>query len=385
MTEDTPLYNKSHPFLASIIERYNLCAPGSDKDTCHVVLDLKGSGLTYRVGDSIAVYSINDQEVVDKTLMALGATGTEKIIDKNTSQEWLLRDFFIKKANLTDVPRKLITEFLQKQTDPKKQERFTFLMGEGQKDALKEYQASHEIWDALEENREVLFTPQELCNLLMPLLPRFYSISSSMLAVGDEVHLTVSELKYETNGHQRHGVCTHFLCRLAPLKDKVVPIYLQASHGFTLPEDLSTPIIMVGPGTGVAPFRAFLQERVAQGATGMNWLIFGERHQAFNYYYEDYWQELVDAGKLRLDTAFSRDQEHKIYVQHRLLEHGAEIFALLEKNAMFYVCGDAHRMAKDVDAALHYIVQKYGPHDEQSAKNYIKQLKAQKRYLRDVY
>ncbi|MBA3816418.1 MAG: sulfite reductase, partial [Parachlamydiaceae bacterium] len=211
------------------------------------------------------------------------------------------------------------------------------------------------------------------------------SIASSMMAVGEQVHLTVSELQYETNGHQRHGICTHFLCQLAPLKENVVPIYLQASNGFTLPADSSTPIIMVGPGTGVAPFRAFLQERVAQGATGLNWLIFGECHQAFNFYYEDYWQELVNEGHLRLDTAFSRDQEHKIYVQHRLMEHGAEIFALLQKGAVFYVCGDAHRMAKDVDAALHYIAQKYGELDEPAAKAFIKQLKAEKRYLRDVY
>lgn len=385
MTENPSLYNKSNPFLASIAERYDLCAKGSDKNTCHVVLNIKDSGMTYRVGDSIAVFSINDQEVVDKTLIALGATGSEKIVDKHSSQEWILNDFFIKKANLAEVPRKLINEFYQKQTDPKKKERLFFLIGEGQKDALKAYQASHEIWDALEENREVVFTPQELCNLLMPLLPRFYSIASSMMAVGEQVHLTVSELKYETNGHQRHGVCTHFLCRLAPLREKIVPIYLQASHGFTLPADPSTPIIMVGPGTGVAPFRAFLQERMAQGATGLNWLIFGERHQAFNFYYEEYWQELIDAGKLRLHTAFSRDQEHKIYVQHRLLEHGADVFSLLEKGAVLYVCGDAHRMAKDVDAALHNIIQKYGELDEPSVKNYIKKLKAEKRYLRDVY
>lgn len=385
MSEETFLYNKSNPFLASIVERYNLCAPGSDKDTCHVVLDIKGSGMTYRVGDSIAVFSINDQDVVNKTLKALGASGQEKVVDKHSLQEWVLHDFLTKKANLAEVPRKLINEFLHRQTDLKKKERFSFLCAEGQKDALKEYQASHEVWDALEENQEVVFTPQELCALLMPLLPRFYSIASSMMAVGEQVHLTVSELKYETNGHQRHGVCTHFLCQLAPLNEKVVPIYVHPSNGFTLPSDLSTPIIMVGPGTGVAPFRAFLQERMAQGATGLNWLIFGERHQAFNFYYQEYFQELVEAGNLRFHTAFSRDQNHKIYVQHRLIEHGAELFALLEKGAVFYVCGDAHRMAKDVDAALHYIVQKHGEFDEHAAKNFVKQLKAEKRYLRDVY
>lgn len=386
MTDNTSTYNKSNPFLASITERYNLCSKGADKDTCHVVLDIKGSGLTYEVGDSVAVFSINDEDVVNKTLEALGASGSEKILEKHSSQEWALSDFLTKKANLAEVPKKLIQEFYQRQTDSQKKERLQFLIGEGQKDALKEYQASHEIWDALDENREAGLTPQELCNFLMPLLPRFYSIASSMKAVGEQLHLTVAELKYETNGYQRHGVCTHFLCKLAPLNEKVVPIYLHPqTSGFTLPQDPSTPIIMVGPGTGVAPFRAFVQERVSQGATGLNWLIFGERHQAFNFYYQEYFQDLVHQGKLRLETAFSRDQEHKIYVQHRLIEHGAELFSLLESGAVFYVCGDAHRMAKDVDAALHYIIQKHGHIDEQAAKSYIKQLKAEKHYLRDVY
>lgn len=385
MSQEASFYNKSNPFCASIVERYNLCSKDADKSTWHVVLDIKGSGMTYNVGDSIAVFSINDKIVVEKTLKALRASGEEKIVDRHTQQEWILNDFFVKKANLAEVSRKLIQELCHRQTDPKKKERLTFLFSEGQKDALKEYQGSHEVWDALEENREVIFTPQELCNLLMPLLPRFYSIASSMMAVGEQVHLTVSELKYETNGFQRHGVCTHYLCKLAPLDEKVVPIYLQPSHGFTLPADLSTPIIMVGPGTGVAPFRAFLQERLAQGATGLNWLIFGERYRECNFYYEEYWQELVSAGKLRLDTAFSRDQEHKIYVQHRLMEHSAEVYALLQKGAIFYVCGDAHRMAKDVDAALHHIVKKHGGFDDVAAKDYIKLLKSEKRYLRDVY
>lgn len=385
MMEETSKYNKSNPFYASISSRINLCSPGSDKDTFHVVLNLEGSGLTYRVGDSIAVFSINDQAIVHRVLKALHATGSEKIIEKHTGQEWPLDLYLTQKANLAEMSKKLITEFYQRQTNPEKKARFEFILAEGQKEALKEYQASHEVWDAIEENAEIPFTPQELCHLLMPLLPRFYSIASSMMSVGNEVHLTVAELKYETNGHLRHGVCTHYLCRLAPLNEKVVPVYLQPSHGFTLPEDTTVPIIMVGPGTGVAPFRAFVQERIKQGATGFNWLIFGERHRDFNFYYGDYFQAIAQAGKLRLDTAFSRDQEHKIYVQHRMLEHGADLFDLLENRGVLYVCGDAHRMAKDVDATLHHIIQKHGNMDEQQAKDYVKKLKSEKRYLRDVY
>lgn len=384
-TEETQKYHKSNPFFAKITQRYNLCSQGSDKDTYHVVLDVKGSEMSYKVGDSVAVFSVNDPSIVNLTLRTLHASGSEIIIDKHSGEEWRLDSYLTKQANLSDVPRKLISEFCQRQTNPQKKERLEFLFAEGQKEALKEYQASHEVWDALEENSEIIFSPQELCHLLMPLLPRFYSIASSRAAVGEEVHLTVSELKYETNGYQRHGVCTHYLCRLAPMNEKVVAIYLHPSQGFTVPSNPATPILMVGPGTGVAPFRAFLQERIAQGATGLNWLIFGERHRDFNFYYGDYFHELVQAGKLRLDTAFSRDQEHKIYVQHRMLENGEDVFALLERGGVFYVCGDAHRMAKDVDATLHHIVQKHGNLDEHAAKEYIKKLKAEKRYLRDVY
>lgn len=381
MTQATT-YNKANPYLASITERYSLCKAGSPKNTAHVVLDLKGSGITYNVGDSIAVQAVNDPDVVEKTLNALQATGDEIIAEKHSGLPTPLREYLAKKCNLAEVPRKLILELAQRQTNSSKKERLEHVLAEGQKEALKEFQAAHEVWDALQENGEAVFSPQEFSHLLMPLLPRFYSIASSMASVGEEVHLTVAELIYETNGHVRRGVCTHYLCQLAPLHERIVPIYVQPSHGFTLPEDRSAPVVMIGPGTGVAPFRAFMQERQAQGAEGSNWLFFGEWHKEQQFLYEEYWQELASAGKLRLDTAFSRDQEHKIYVQHRMLEHGAELFSLLEGGAYVYVCGDAHRMAKDVDAALHHLIELHGGVD---AKEYIKKLKAAKRYLRDVY
>jgi sulfite reductase (NADPH) flavoprotein alpha-component len=385
MTENPSLYNKSNPFLAPLTQRYSLCRPGSKKNTCHVVIDLKGSGMSYQVGDSISVMPFNDPALVDCTLKAMQAVGSETILDKHTKEPWSLYEYLMRKADLTQVPRKLITELGQRQKNKQKKERFEFIQSEGEKEALKEYQASHEVWDALDENQEVQFSPQELCNLLQPLLPRFYSIASSMAEVGDEVHLTVAELAYLTNGHMRRGVCTHYLCQLAPMNERVVPIYVQPSNGFTLPENPAAPIIMVGPGTGVAPFRGFMQEREARAAAGFNWLFFGEWHRAHEFFYEEYWEKLVKGGKMRLDTAFSRDQEHKIYVQHRMLEHGKELFQFLEQGAYFYVCGDAHRMAKDVDIVLHQIVQIYGKCDEAGAKDYIKKLKSSKHYLRDVY
>jgi len=377
-------YNKNHPFLASIKERYSLCSADSQKNTCHLILDLKNSGITYQVGDSVGVWPVNHPQLVLQTLKALGADGSETIIDKN-STPCNLKDFFEKKANITEVSRKLIAELSHRQINPAKKAQLSHLLSEGCKEALKHYQATHEIWDALLENEEVIFTPQEFVTHLMPLLPRFYSVASSINAVGEEVHLTVGHLKYETNGVLRRGVCTHYLCDLAPLYEPVIPIYIQPHNGFTLPEEPNTPIIMIGPGTGVAPFRAFMQERMTQDTSFNNWLFFGERNQTHHFLYENYWKELESSGRLRLSLAFSRDQDHKIYVQHRMSEHGEELFEWLQKGAYLYVCGDALRMAKDVDATLHQIVQKHGLLDEHGAKHYVKQLRSQKRYLRDIY
>lgn len=385
MTSTPQIYNKNNPYLASIKERYSLCKNGSQKNVEHVVLDLKGSGLTYNVGDSVSVQPINDPEMVNKTLSALQATGSEMVPDKHSGAMLTLRDYLTKKSNLAEVPRKFISEMVKKQTNSDKKTRLEHILAEGQKEALKEYQAAHEVWDALEENSECVFAPTEFAHLLMPLLPRFYSIASSMAEVGEEVHLTVAELVYETNGHVRRGVCTHFLCRQAPMFDPVIPIYVQPSHGFILPQNHEVPVIMIGPGTGVAPYRGFMQERRKHGAKGVNWLFFGEWHHDQQFLYGEYWQELVAAGLLRLHTAFSRDQPHKVYVQHRMLEQGEELFRLIESGGYVYVCGDAHRMAKDVDAALHHIVHAHSGLDEAGAKEYIKRLKQEKRYLRDVY
>ena len=260
-----------------------------------------------------------------------------------------------------------------------------FLSVEGQKELLKEYQAAHEIWDFLAENKEVHFMPEEFCHMLQPLLPRFYSIASSMSHVGNEVHLLVAELNYVTNGHERSGLCTHYLCRRASLNSSTIPVYIQPSNGFSIPNNDKASIMMIGPGTGVAPYRAFMHEREVRKASGRNWLFFGEWHQATEFFYEKEWQEFIAMEKLRLDTAFSRDQEHKIYVQHKMLEHGKEFFEWIDDGAYVYVCGDAHRMAKDVDVMLHVIIKEYGKLDDVGAKDYVKRLRAEKRYLRDIY
>jgi sulfite reductase (NADPH) flavoprotein alpha-component len=384
-TKMPPPYNRSHPFLASIKERINLSGAEPAKSTYHLVLDLQGSHMTYQVGDSLAIFPDNHPIFVEQTLQAMGATGSETILDKHAEFSWTLRDFLTKKANLGEVSRKLLSEVAFRQTNLIKQEQLQRLFQEENKLALKELLGSHHLWDVLLANEEVRFAPQELCNLLMPLLPRFYSIASSQHQVGEEVHLTVALLEYLSNGYPRLGTCSHFLCCQAPLHVPSIPVYVQPHHGFTLPADPKANLIMIGPGTGVAPFRAFLQERVHQQAPGKNWLFFGERHRATGFFYQSFWEELERAGTLRLDLAFSRDQEYKIYVQHRMLEKGKELYKWLEEGATLFVCGDASRMAKDVEAALAEIVRLYGNKDEQAASGYLKQLKSEKRYLRDVY
>lgn len=368
-------YNRNNPFLAKIKERYSLCQPGTNKNTQHIVLDLSGSGITYDVGDSIAIFPENDPTLVEKTLRAMNANGSETIIDKKSGESFKLKEFLLKKGNIKEFSKKFLLELIERQTNEKKKKVL---------ENFKEVQESRELWDILAENEEVTFSPQELCNLMMPLMARFYSIASSMKAVGEEVHLTVALLQYETNNIQRLGVCTHFLCNLAPLNQSTIPVYIQPHKGFTLPEP-HRPVIMIGPGTGVAPFRGFMQERILQENHGSNWLFFGEWNRSHHYFYGDYWNELASKNKLRIDLAFSRDQQHKVYVQDKMKESGEELYNWIKEGAILYVCGNASAMAKDVDAALHHIVEKHGKLDPQESQAFIKNLRAEKRYLRDVY
>lgn len=377
-------YTRTHPFQACLKARKRLSREGSQKNTYELVIDLKDSGMTYQVGDSVGIYPQNDPHVVEWTIRAMRAQGTESISDK-TETTYILRDFLLKKANITEISRKLVAEVALRQTNPLKKQKLDQLFEEHYKEELKAFINSYELWDFLEENFEVHFELQELCSMLMPLLPRLYSISSSQNVVGNEIHLAVAMLEYQANSHMRRGVCTHFICNLAQIGETSLPIYIQPHHGFTLPEDSNRSLIMVGPGTGIAPFRAFMQERIHQNAKGKHWLFFGEWSRAFDYFYEDYWEKLQVEGFLKVDLAFSRDQEDKVYVQHRMWEAGQELFQWLEEGACFYVCGDAQRMAKDVEAILLQVIQIHGKLDEAQAKAYLKNLRAEKRYLRDVY
>ncbi|KAF3362811.1 putative sulfite reductase (NADPH) flavoprotein [Chlamydiales bacterium STE3] len=377
-------YNKIHPFLATIKERTLLCKAGSQKCTYHIVLDIQGSGLRYNVGDSLGVFPLNNLNLIEKTLIAAKASGEEVVVDRN-GEEISFRNFLHSKANITEFSKKFISVVLERQSLPFKRKILENLLQEDNREQLKQYMEDRELWEVLHENEEVTFTAQELSSLLMPLLPRLYSISSSQLVVGDEVHLTIALTRYQTLGIERQGVCTHYLCCDCPIGEPVVPIYIQPHHGFTLPESEEAPIIMVGPGTGIAPFRAFLQERLHKKHVGKNWLFFGEWTKNGEYFYEEEWLKLEGEGQLKLHLAFSRDQATKIYVQHRMLENGLEIFQWLEQGAYLFVCGDAKYMAKDVELALIEIIKQYGHLDNDQAKLYLKRLRAEKRYLRDVY
>lgn len=379
-------YHKQNPFLATIQERYALSKLGSQKNTQHLVLDLRGSGIRYEVGDSIGIFPQHDPELVDRTLRALKATGKDMILNKQSGELISLVEYLTSKANITDISLKLFREIAARQPDTDKKHALEELRQENNREACKAYLQKHEVWDFLLANEEVVLTPQELADLLMPLLPRFYSISSSQKFVGEEVHLTVAPLEYESNGHKRRGVCTHYLCQLVELHAPVVPIFVQPSHGFALPQDRQAPLVMIGPGTGISPFRAFLQERILHHQSkGKHWLFFGEWNRAYDFFYEEDWQDFGQKGHLRLELAFSRDQEHKIYVQHKMWEKGEELFHWLEEGAYLYVCGDAQRMAKDVEAMLQSVIQEFGRKESQAAREYIKQLRQTKRYLRDVY
>lgn len=380
------IYNKQHPFFASVKERYRLSKPGSHKNTQHLTLDLRGSGLTYEAGDSIGVFPVHDRELVRKTLASAKATGHELILLKQTEVLLSFEEFLVTKGNITDVSPKLLREVYVRERDEDKKHQLGELLKEENRGELKEYLGKHEVWDFLESHPEVNFTPQELADLLMPLLPRFYSISSAQACVGEEVHLAVAPLEYEANGHKRRGVCTHYLCELSELHNPVVPVFIQPSHGFRLPNAHDASLLMIGPGTGIAPFRAFLQERVlVNRVTGKHWLFFGEWNREYDFFYEEEWSFFQQQGHLQLDLAFSRDQKNKVYVQHKMLERGEEFFRWLEEGAYLYVCGDAQRMAKDVEVALQTIIQEFGRMGPQEARDYIKKLRQQKRYLRDVY
>lgn len=378
-------YNKDNPFQATLTENRILNGEGSAKDTRHLVINLAGSGLRYDTGDSIGVYPTNEPEKVQAILKLCGFTGEETVSLPRTEGAVRLSDALACKLSLAQ-PSKKFLEFLRtKATDENERSRLETLVAKENAVSTREYLADREYLDLLEEFPSARPDPQELADQMRRLNPRLYSIASSCLAHPEEVHLTVAPVRYTTNGRERRGVCSTFLADRVALNDQKYPVFVSKSH-FGLTEDPACDIIMVGPGTGIAPFRAFLQEREKTGATGRNWLFFGDQHGDSDYLYQEEFEGYLESGLLnRIDLAWSRDQDYKIYVQDRIRENAAEIWSWLQGGACFYVCGDAKRMAKDVDTALRDIMVQEGKMSEEEAVAAVKLMRKEKRYLRDVY
>lgn len=374
-------YSRTNPFPARLVTNRKLNGPVSAKDTRHFEISLEGSGLSYEVGDALGVVPQNCPALVNEILAALGCDGEEAVTgpagDETSLRNALVRSFQITKPG---------SSFLQTVAERAGDSELKALLDPARKADLDKFMYGREVIDILQRCPGAKFAAKEFVGLLAKLQPRLYSISSSPKAHPGQVHLTVAAVRYESYDRARKGVCSTFLADRVELNTTPVPVFVQTSHGFRLPPDLSTPVIMVGPGTGVAPFRAFLEERRATGAKGGNWLFFGDQHAAQDFLYRDELEAMKADGTLtRFDTAFSRDQAEKIYVQTRMLEQATDLWRWLEDGAHLYVCGDAKRMAKDVDAALHKVIESAGARTSDQAAEYVQKLKSAKRYQRDVY
>ncbi|HSP41915.1 MAG TPA: flavodoxin domain-containing protein, partial [Luteolibacter sp.] len=373
-------YGKKHPFPAELLDVVMLNGKGSAKETLHLEFSLAGSGMSYEPGDALAVVPVNAPDLVGDILKTAKLGGDETVPVKDGGDKPLaeaLRDDF----DITALSRNVLTKLAAAADSGK----LRALLADDAKDQLREYIDGRQIVDAIHDFAPDGLPAATLTGLFRKLPPRLYSIASSPLAHPDQVHLTVSAVRYFSHERQRKGVCSTYMADLLKAGD-TVPVFVQPNKNFRLPADGDTPIIMVGPGTGIAPFRAFVEHRAATGASGRNWLFLGDQHYLYDFLYQLEWQDHLKSGALtRLDVAYSREQPEKVYVQHRLVEHGADVFAWLEQGAHFYVCGEAARMAVDVHEALISIAGKHGGKSREAAEQYIEDLKSSKRYHLDVY
>lgn len=374
-------FTKENPFLSQITERYLLNKEGSLKKTYHIELDIHGSSLSCKVGDSIGVLPFNPPELVTSLLFYLEGKAEQTISDPRKKDPISLFDYLSKRVNLQRVSSSLCKQLFPYLKAEKKQ-----LLSSLEKtpSLLQSYLKEYELFDFLEDHAQKKIPLESLLSNLALQLPRFYSIASSPLLHPDSLHLTVNYINYQKRNLPKAGVASHFLCQAAPKKEKVVPIFLLPTSHFTLPCP-TKDIIMIGPGTGVAPFRGFLQQRIYQKAPGRNWLFFGEQKKAYDFYYEDFFSLCEKQNFLTLSTAFSRDQPEKIYVQQKIWEHRKELWSWMQQGAYLYLCGDAKQMAKEVEKAFLQIFTTEGNFTEEEAKAFLKYLKKEKRYLLDVY
>lgn len=374
-------YSRSNPFRAEVLENINLNGRGSKKETHHLEISLEGSGLTFEPGDSLGIYPENDPVLVDRLLSVLIWNPEEKITVNKQGDAVTLKEALSTYYEITVLTKPLLEKVGQLSTNKDLKE----LVSAGNEEKLKAYLDGRDLLDLVHDYGPWGATAQEFVSILRKIPARLYSIASSLAANPEEVHLSIGAVRYEAHGRDRKGVASIFAAeRLKPGDN--LSVFVQQNENFKLPSNHDTPIIMVGPGTGVAPFRSFLQEREETGAKGKSWLFFGDQHFVTDFLYQIEWQKWLKSGVLtKMDVAFSRDTKEKVYVQHRMLEHSKELFSWLEEGAVVYICGDEKHMAHDVHNTLLAIIEKEGNVSQEQAEEYLAHMQKQKRYQRDVY
>ncbi|MEM6376195.1 MAG: sulfite reductase flavoprotein subunit alpha [Pseudomonadota bacterium] len=370
-------WTRKNPYVSTMLDNHVLSGPKSAKEIRHIAFALPDEGMSYEAGDALGVMPVNAPDLVEAWLERLKASPDTAIEGRDAP----LGDLLSTGLEIMTPSRELIRGLEPLLRD----DEFTHVVTNGDKEALEAFLWGKDTLDLLNMKPDLELDPSQIVSWLKPLQHRAYSISSSPKAHPGEVHLTVAAVRWMYQDRPHRGVCSTFLADHVP-EGASAGIFMQANKAFRVPEDDTLPMLMVGPGTGIAPFRAFLEERRERGATGMNWLFFGDQTRESDFIYQDEIGEMSTSGLLtRLDLAFSRDQAEKIYVQHRMIENGKALYAALEEGGYFFVCGDATRMAKDVDAALHKVVADQGGLSEDAAIEYVNALKKHKRYVRDVY
>ena len=375
-------YTRNQPYASRVLVNDRLTGPESEKETIHVELELE-EGMSYLPGDAVGIIPTNREEQVDAVLKALGYTGDERVLD-HYKVEISFHEALTSRLAIGKLTRSAVNQ-LGKIAGEKSPKELKALLGPDNKAIAEEYVWGREFLDLVTAFPGLITEPQLLFQVLARLTPRMYSIASAIEAHPGQVHTTVRVVRYHSHDMDRQGVCSGYMGERMP-KDTLVPVFLHENNNFRLPADTNAPVIMVGPGTGIAPFRSYLEYRQVMGHKGDNWLFFGEQRSVSDYLYKDQFETMEKDGFLtRLDTAFSRDQKTKVYVQDRMRENSADLFAWLESGAYFYVCGDAERMAKDVERTLLDTIALGSDNTLEYATEYLAAMKKEKRYQLDVY
>lgn len=374
-------YSRTNPFQAEVLENLNLNGRGSDRETRHIEISLEGSNLQYEPGDCLGIYPENHPRLVDELIEAMGWKAEELVTINKNGEKRALREALLRNFEITVLTKPLLEQAAKLTASNGLQE----LLVAGREQDLKAYISGRDLLDLVQDYSLKGVPAAEFVAILRKMPARLYSIASSSKAFPDEVHVTVRTVRYEARGRERYGVCSVQLAERIK-SGETLPVYIQNNPNFKLPENPETPIIMIGPGTGVAPFRAFLGEREETGAEGKSWLFYGDQHFSTDFLYQIEWQKWLKDGVLtRMDVAFSRDTDQKVYVQHRMLEKSAELYKWLQEGASVYVCGDEKKMAHDVHATLATIIEQEGGFSSEEATEYLTRMQQQKRYQRDVY